>query len=357
MTHARRIFSRSLRSRTLAIPALLAAVALAPAGCDPDEGRIATEVDEGDAAFIAPAGELERRDELASSREAIRLQEEAYAQDPEHDDLDLQAELAERMIRALPEKAPVFATTSARTELAELSGDQILSRLGYAPGSAYSVEGDKDVYDDGVLRLRVSRTVPGYVKFADRGLLRAARDSINTVAPASEEVIERNAARVLDELGVPSSERTTLRAHAVKLDTGNRDGKTIDHGTAAYVVSVQRQLDRLPVLGSACTLAFDTSGYLTWARCRWPQFRLAAGEPAAEGRPSSDVAARMALQLDRSMGPGSRASDFEINAGYAYAERVTSTGVEYVPVLRVIMSAAAGGGAGDFLETVSGSSL
>jgi hypothetical protein len=70
MTHARRIFSRSLRSCTLAIPVLLAAVALAPAGCDYDEERIATEVDEGDAASTAPDGELERRDDLASFREA-----------------------------------------------------------------------------------------------------------------------------------------------------------------------------------------------------------------------------------------------------------------------------------------------
>jgi hypothetical protein len=292
--------------------------------------------------------------ELHRLRDEISRQEAAEATDSNHDNIERQAALTQHMLAKLPSAMPSFATESARTTLAELSGDGILSRLGYAAISSHSLEGDKDVYDDGSVRLRVSRSVPGYFKFADRTLLDEANKKAATEKPVSEEVIERNAADFLAKLDVPASEIGDIQARAVTLDTGNRDGKVFNYGTVAYVTNVKRHIQGLPVLGSACTMAFDVSGRLTWTRCRWPQYQRAEEGTKAKARSYQEVLAGLAQKLDRAMPPSANVADFDISTDFAYAEQVTTNGVFYVPVLRAILVKTDGGGAGEFLESISG---
>ncbi len=370
--------SSSRRRRRLDASALLLAIALGTTGCvaegvDAPVDAEQADWDDHDSMIAEAEADAISADELASFRAAVAEGERAALASPEHDDDRLQAELIESMTQELPAWTPTFARSSDRTELAELSAAAIFERLGYSPIPLQAVEGDKEVYDDGSLRLRFSRSVPGYFKFANRELLHQARDLVGAAprlgAPSTGALdavtdgndpaaptIERSAAFILTELGVPASELTAIRSRAVSLETGGPDGEVVNHGTAAHVVNVHRQVDGLPVLGSECTLAFDPNGRMHWARCRWPQFRLSATEAQLDQQPTRDIAARMAVQLDRSIAPGASASDVEIQAGYAYAERVTADGVEYVPVLRAIMSSE-GSGSAEFLETVSGAAL
>jgi hypothetical protein len=357
------------RSRQLSTLALLT-IAVTPLACDSGEnplnpheeefhqGALSSDQSDAEQAFLAttPA-------ELHRLRDEISRQEAAAAADSSHDNIERQAALTQHMLAKLPSAMPSFATESARTTLAELSGDGILSRLGYAAISSHSLEGDKDVYDDGTVRLRVSRSVPGYFKFADRTLLDEANKKVATETPVSAEVIERNAADFLAKLGVPASEIGGIRARAVTLDTGNRAGEVFNYGTAAYVTNVKRHIQGLPVLGSACTMAFDVSGRLTWTRCRWPQYQVAEEGTKAKARSYQEVLAGLAHQevlaglaqkLDRAMPPSANVADFNISTDFAYAEQVTTNGVFYVPVLRAILVRTDGGGAGEFLESISG---
>jgi len=91
----------------------------------------------------------------------------------------------------------------------------------------------------------------------------------------------------------------------------------------------------LPVIGSECSLAFDIEGTLTWARCRWPQFRLAA--TSVPDRDYDAIVSDLARQLDRTLDPAMSVSRVDLSASFAYEERVTRAGVEYAPVLRAVL--------------------
>jgi len=324
------------------------------AGCDAEPSIVDPRIDDEPSPFqeSEPPPAPPTLEQIAAQRRAVQLEEEAERSSA-LDDPDRQDAIAAALTEGLPSQLPRFAMDGARTELAELSGLDLLERLGYGP-MASVVEGDKDVFDDGNVRFRVSRTVPGYFKFADRDRLGHATPAFADGRAVSPTVVERAAERVLDTLGVPASEILDVEASPVTLDTGKRGGTVIDYGTVAYVTNVKRQIDGLAVLGSACTLAFDVRAELMWARCRWPQLTIA--EAAYEPRPAEAVVSGMAKQLDHAMGVASVA-DFELPSDYAYAERVTPDGVEYVPVLRTIVSARDGGGAGEFLEAVDGRAL
>lgn len=329
-------------------------IAFAPLGCSSGNSDVA--------ASAGPSDGAERDDDDTArvSHNAVTLEDTLSAREANQQredearvsftgSVERQAQLGEVLRQQLPERLPAFADASARTRLAELSGPDLLGALGYSLDLAGALEGDKLVFDDGAVRLRTSVSVPGYFKFADRAALYQAHRMVGHTTPAPLETIESTVAVTLEALGVPKSEMLRVKARAVTLETGARGGETHEYGAAAFVSNVQRQVGGLPVLGSACTLALDLEGTLTWARCRWPQFR--ASSATAEARPYEAIVSDMARQLDRSLEPSASVTDVQLSVGFAYEERVTDTGVEYVPVLRTILSSP-GQAAGEFTALV-----
>lgn len=316
-------------------------LALSPLGCGSTDSDVVAAQSaelrqangESDDASPASEGGVTLEETLKARAENQRREDEAAKNWV--GDAARQRELAARLKAQLPARLPTFATQSARTRLAEMNGPEILRVLGYTADVPSTREGDKWVFDDGATRLRTSQLVPGYFKFADRAALFEANEKVGRLAPVPTEAIERIVAVKLQELGLPAAEIHRVRARAVTLDTGGPNGETNDYGTAAFVSNVHRQVHELPVIGSECSLAFDIEGALTWARCRWPQFRLAA--TSAPVRDYDAIVSDLARQLDRTLDPAMSVSRVDISASFAYEERATSASVEYVPVLRAIL--------------------
>lgn len=318
-------------------------LAISPLGCsstDTDDVAVqaaalsAASGDEGDT-DPASGGGVSLEETLKARADNQRREDEAAKNWV--GDAARQAEFARLLRERLPERIPTFATQSARTRLAEMNGPEILRTLGYVTDVPSTREGDKWVFDDGITRLRTSQSVAGYFKFADRAALFDAHQKVGTVAPVRTERVEREVAQTLDELGVPASEVHRIRARPVMFDTGGPNGEIKEYGAAAFISNVHRQVRELPVIGSECSLAFDIEATLTWARCRWPQFRLSPSVVGAPERGYDEIVSDVARQLDRTLDPLVSATSADLSASFAYEERVTSTGVEYVPVLRAVL--------------------
>lgn len=257
----------------------------------------------------APEAKTETKPEAQS-----QARPEVEPQLPRMSESEVTAEVA----KALPKwDASVLTARDGPKWSAKVGFTEVLKAVDDSPLKAPAPKETRRVVD-GERVLRVYPEV-GTVRYVNRSLSFNADQAGKMV---DNEVAQRTADKALSSLGLPSTEMVKPR-----VDTqGGRDASnTAPADTRAFemyrLVTANRQIGNLPVLGSRARVAIAGSGGIQRMRVNWPPFTMRRGLRVRQQEAVAKEVVKRIMQQDPASLVGVKGSDLTkfVSAKLAYA--------------------------------------